>query len=141
MCLAQSFPTKSSGKARPKTGFHFNVHKRPVPESSGASLAKRPPWQVGLRLVHVAGSLLVVLSASSADARKKGAMGVGTPDVSQSTASSPSSSSVLQVCMLSHFWISGEALLQIGLCLIWYRVTIFSLGHVLLVPSFLAIQY
>ena len=29
-------------KARPKTGFNSNMHKRPLPESSGASLAKRP---------------------------------------------------------------------------------------------------
>ena len=30
------------GKGTSKTGFLFNVQKRPVPESSGASLAKRP---------------------------------------------------------------------------------------------------
>ena len=40
--LSQSFPPMIAGKARPKTGFHFNVQKRPVPESSDASLAKRP---------------------------------------------------------------------------------------------------
>ena len=48
-------------------------------------------WRVGLRLIQVARSLLVVVSVSSANARKKGAVGVGTPDVSQSTASLSSS--------------------------------------------------
>ena len=57
-------------------------------------------------------------------------MGVGTPDVSQFTASS-SSSLVFQVGMLSHFWINEETLLLTGLWLIWLRVTIFSLDHVL----------
>ena len=34
-------------------------------------------------------------------------------------------------CMLSHSLISAEALLPTGLCLIWFRVTIFGLGHAL----------
>ena len=71
------------------------------------------------------------VSASSADARKKGAMGVSTPHMSPSTASSSSLPLVLQVYMHSHFWINGEALLPTGLCLISFRVTIFSLGHAL----------
>ena len=41
MGLSQSFPSKRGGKARPWPGFHFTVQKRPVPGSSGASLAKR----------------------------------------------------------------------------------------------------
>ena len=44
--LSQSFPPKRDRKARPWTGFHFTVQKRPmsgsVPGSNGASLAKRP---------------------------------------------------------------------------------------------------
>ena len=44
------------------------------------------------------------VSASSADAMEEcGSCGVSTPDVSQFTASSSSSSSVFQVGMLSHF--------------------------------------
>ena len=43
--LSQSFLSKRCGKARPWTGFHFTVQKRFGPESSGASLAKRPPMQ------------------------------------------------------------------------------------------------
>ena len=49
-------------------------------------------------------------------------MGVSAPVMSQSTTSSPSSSLVFQVGMLSHlFWISGEALLLTSLWLIWFR--------------------
>ena len=101
--LSQSVLSMRGGKARPRTGFHFNVQKRSMPESSGASLAKRPHLEIGLRLIQLAGSLLVVVSASSADARKKGALGVSIPHVIQSTASA-SSSSVVQAGMLSHFW-------------------------------------
>ena len=42
MSLSQSFPPMRGGKTRLKIGFHFTVQKRPVPESSGASLVKRP---------------------------------------------------------------------------------------------------
>ena len=38
-----------------------------------------------------------------------------------------------QLCRLVHFpnfWISGGALLPIGLCSIWLKVTIFSLGNI-----------
>ena len=40
--LCQSFSPKRGGKTRPQTGFNFSVQKRPVLESSGASLDKRP---------------------------------------------------------------------------------------------------
>ena len=50
------------------TGFHFSVQKRPVPESSGASLVKRPHLESRVEI-------LVIVSASSADARKKGGCG------------------------------------------------------------------
>ena len=40
--LSQSFPSRRGGNARPWTGFHFTVQKRPVPESGRASLAERP---------------------------------------------------------------------------------------------------
>ena len=42
MGLSQSYPSERGGKARPWTGFHFTVQKRPVPRSSGASLTQRP---------------------------------------------------------------------------------------------------
>ena len=58
-------------------------------------------------------------------------MGVGTPVVSQSLASSSSSSAVFQVGILLNFLDQGEALLLTHLCLSWFRVTIFSLGPIL----------
>ena len=42
MGLSQSFPPNRGGKARPWTGFHFMVQKRPMPGSSGTSVANRP---------------------------------------------------------------------------------------------------
>ena len=44
------------------------------------------------------------VSASSADARKKGSQGVGAPDVSQSRPSSSCSFLFFKVDMLSHFF-------------------------------------
>ena len=114
--LSQSFPPKGGSKARPGTGFHFILQKKPVLESRGAFLAKRPHLESRIE-THPGGKKSAgdSVPASSADARKKGGMGVSTPDVSQSTASSSISSSVFQVGMLSNFWIIGEALLLTGL--------------------------
>ena len=61
-------------------------------------------------------------------------MGVGAPDVAEpstSSASSTSTSATFQVGMLSNFLINGEPLHPTGLCLVWFGVTIFSLGPVL----------
>ena len=60
-----------------------------MPWSSGASLAKRPHLLSGTEThpgvkMSAGGSV----SAHSADAEKKGAVGVTPPDLSQSTASS-----------------------------------------------------
>ena len=96
------FLSKRGHKARPWTGFHFTVQKRPMPASGGAFLAKRPHLESGTETnpggKKCAGS---GVSASSADARK---MGAGTPNVSQTMASSSSSSLGFKVGMLSHFW-------------------------------------
>ena len=53
-------------------GFHFTVQKRPVPGSSGASLAKRPHLESGTE-THPGGKKSAggSVSASSADARRK----------------------------------------------------------------------
>ena len=126
MGLFQSFLPVRGGKARPSTEFHFIVLKRPVPESSGAFLTKRPHLE---SRIEVAGSLLVSLPVLLM-LERKGDFRVDAPDILHPTFSS-SSSSVLQVGILSHFWINEEALLPTGLCLIWFRVTIFSLGHIL----------
>ena len=88
MGLSQSFPPKRDGKARPQPGFHFMVQKRPVPGSSGASLAKRLHLKSGNE-THPSGKRSTGGSVS--------AMGISTPDVSQSLASSSSSSEVFQL--------------------------------------------
>ena len=56
--------------------------KKPVPESSGAFLAKRPHLKSRIE-AHPGGKKCAdgSVSASSADARKKGAMGVSIPGV------------------------------------------------------------
>ena len=46
------------GKARPQPGFHFMVQMRPVPGSSGASLAKRPHSESGNE-IHPSGKTSV----------------------------------------------------------------------------------
>ena len=76
MGLSQSFPHMRGGNARPRTVFHFNVQKRPEPESSGASLAKRP--HLGNRIEAGQGSRKSTgcsVSVSSVNARKKGGCG------------------------------------------------------------------
>ena len=86
--LSQLFPPKRGDKARPQPGFYLTVHKRPVLGSSGASLAKRPDWESESE-THLGGkSAGGIISVSSADSRRKGAMVVSTPGVSQSPASS-----------------------------------------------------
>ena len=62
-------------------------------------------WRVGMRLVQVTRSLLVVESSPVLPilGKRKGAMGVSTPDVLQSSASSSSLSAVFQVRMLFNF--------------------------------------
>ena len=83
MGLSWSFPSKIGGKTRSQTQFHFSVQKRPVPESSGASLAKRLQVQSRLRLTQVAGSMLVVMSLPCLlMLGRREAMGVSTCHVS-----------------------------------------------------------
>ena len=78
--------------------------KRPLPGSSGTSLAKRPHLESG-NGAYPSGKKSAggSVSTSSANTRRKGAMGVGTLDVLQSSASSSSSSAVLQDGMLFKF--------------------------------------
>ena len=60
--------------------------------------------RVGLRLIQVARSLLVVVPVPVLlIIGRRWAIGFGTADVSKSTASLSSSSSVFQVGMFSHF--------------------------------------
>ena len=103
--------------------------------TSGASLPKRPHLKSGneacLSGKKSAGGSV---STSSAETRRKGGMGVGIPDVPESSALSAYHHLHLQLSRLvcfSNFLISEEALHPTGLCLIWFGVTIFSLGPIL----------
>ena len=76
MGLSQSFPSKRGGKARLWAGFHFSVQKRPVPGSSGQSMAKMPLLETGNEACasgnkSAGGSV----STSSANTRRKGGHG------------------------------------------------------------------
>ena len=85
------------------------MQKRPVPGSSGAFMARRPHLERGTEIhpgcKKSAGSGVF---ASSANSGKKGAMGVSTPDVSQSIASSLSSSSFSLRLVSLHIFGSVE---------------------------------
>ena len=72
MSLPQSFPSKRDGKTRPQTGLHFTVQKRPVPGSSGPSLAKRPNLESG-KEAHPSGKKSAggSVSTSSTDTGRK----------------------------------------------------------------------
>ena len=85
--LSQSFPPKRGGKARPRIGFQFTVQKRPlsgsVPGTSGASKRPKRPHLESGNEAHPSGKKSAggSVSTSSAELRRKGGMGVGTPDV------------------------------------------------------------
>ena len=137
--LSQSFPPTRGGKARPWTGFHFTVRKRPVsgsvPRSSGASLAKRPHWECGNEAYSngkksAGGSV----STSSAETRRKGGSGVSTPDMpepSTSSACSSSTSAAFQVGMLLKFFDQWRSITPNRFVLNMVWVTIFSFGPIL----------
>ena len=112
MGLSQSFPPKRAGKAKPWTGFHFTVQKRPmsgpVPGTSGASLPKRSHLESGNE-ARLSGkkSASGSVSTSSTESRRKGRCGVGGPDVpepSTPSSSSSSTSATFQVGMLFKFF-------------------------------------
>ena len=138
--LSQSYPLKRGGKARPWTGFHFTVQKRPlsrsVPGTSGASLPKRPHMESGNEAHPSGRSLLVAVSPPVLlSLVERGAWGSALLNVPGSSASSASSSytpAAFQFGMLFKFLINGEALHPKGLYLIWFGVTIFSLGPIFL---------
>ena len=128
------FPLGRGGKARAQTGFYFTMQKRPVPGSSGASLAKRPHLESGNE-AHPSGKKSAGGSVSTSSLLilgGKGAVGVGTPDVSQSLASSSSSSAVFWGGMLFKVFDQCRSIMSItSLCLICFGVTIFSLGTII----------
>ena len=76
MGLSQSFPPKRGGKTSLWTWFLFMVQKRPVPGSSGPSLAKKPHFESG-KEAHPSGkkSTGSNVSTSSTNTRRKGVHG------------------------------------------------------------------
>ena len=139
MGLSQSFPPKRGGKARPQTGFHFTVQKRPmsgsVPETIGASLPKRPHLESGNE-GHPNGKKSAggSISPNSAETRRKGTLGLAFLMCQNPQLLQPPHHLHLQLFTLvcfSNFLINGEVLHPTGLCLIWFGVTIFSLGPIL----------
>ena len=115
VCLL-SFPPKRGGKARPWTGFHFTVQKRTMSGPSGASLAKRPHLESGNE-AHLSGKKSAGGSVltSTAETRRKEGVGVSTPDVLESSASSASSSSTsaaFQVGMLFKFFDQWRSIMS-----------------------------
>ena len=104
--------------------------KRPVQESSGASLVKRPHLESriethpdGKKSAGGSESVPVLLLLG----RRGGMRGSESPDMStvHSLHIIPVFSSAGWVCF-PIFWFNGEALLLTGLCLIWY-----TQGHTL----------
>ena len=137
--LSQSFPPKRGGKSRPWMGFQFTVQKRPmswfVPDTSGASLPKRPHLESGNE-AHLSGKKSAggSVSTSSAGSRRKGDGGLALLMCQSPQPLQPPHHLHLQFFRLicfSNFLINGEALHPIGLCLIWFGVTIFSLDPIL----------
>ena len=68
-------------KARCKASFEFNVQKQLVPDPSGRHMAKSLTWKLELRVIEVAGSLLLVILAVLLILEKKGDNGGGIPEV------------------------------------------------------------
>ena len=98
-------------------------------------------WRVGLRLIQMARSLLVVVSLPVL--LMLGGKGGHGDQHSWYVAVHGLLIIfiyVFQVGMLSNFLINGEALLLTGLCWIWFRVTIFSLGHAIPCSYLLVVQ-
>ena len=129
--------SKRGGKARPWTGFFFTVQKRPVPGSSGASLAKRPYLESGTEM-HPGGkkSAGSGVSASSANAkRKRGHAGSALLMCHSPQLPHHPYLHYFRLVCFDIFLINGVALLLTGWSIIWFRVTIFSLGHAL--PCFI----
>ena len=105
MGLSQSFPTKRSGKPGHGQGS-ISQCRRDLCQGLVVHLVLTGlTWRVGMRLIQVARSLPVAVSPPVLlIVGGKGPMGVGTPNVPWSSASSSSSSAVFQVGMLFNFF-------------------------------------
>ena len=88
-------------------------------------------WKLELRDVRIAGSHLVMHLEVPPILEKRGAVPDGIPDVLQCTASSASSSSVVQIGTLPQLLGHWRSITSDRFVLIWLKVTIFSFGAIL----------
>ena len=91
------------GKARAKVSFWFYDQKWPVLNASTGPLTKKPHLETTNEThqdsrSHLAMHLVVPITLG-----RRGAIGNGIPDVLQSTTSSTSSSSIMQLCALCYY--------------------------------------
>ena len=120
--------------ARPQTGFHFTVQKGPVPESvlgsSGASLAKGPYLDSGneahYKWQEVCRWQCFYQVCQYVD--KRGTWGLAFLMCQKSSAPHHLHLLFFRLVCFSNFLVIGEALHLTSLWVIWFRVTIFSLG-------------
>ena len=109
MGLSQSFPSKRVARPGHKLGS-ISRCRRDLHQGLCQGLVvhlwlRGLTWRQGMRLIQVARSLLVAVSPPVLlILGGKGSVGVGAPDVLQSSASSSSSSAVFQVGMLFKFF-------------------------------------
>ena len=114
-----------------KATFQFNVQKHPVPKSSGRPLAKKLYLELKLKFIRETGSHLVVYLLVPMILGRQGTMRIA---FLMCHSLQLQQDHLHPLCRLAHFpsfYINGEVLLPIGLCLIWLKVTIFSLGAIL----------
>ena len=84
-------------RAKPKTGFWYNVQKWPVPESDGASLTKKLHLDPKPDVCQGGRKSTGGASSITTDCRKKRSHGDVIADAFQSSTLSPSSSSVFRL--------------------------------------------
>ena len=105
MGLSQCFPLRGVARQGCRLGSTSQC-KRDLWQGLVVNLCPRGlTWRVEMRLMQVARSMLLAVSPPVLSILgEKGAVAVSTPDVSQSSASSSSSSAVFQVGMLFKFF-------------------------------------
>ena len=100
--LTPGITSMRGGKARPKASFWFDVQEQPVADSSHGPLAQKPHLQTIFENCQDNRVSSGYASGSSTHSRTKGSHGSGV-HLLQSTTSSSSSPSVMQVGKLPQF--------------------------------------